>query len=240
MLQGEFYCNHANPLRAVEDVFMHNIPCLNIVHVSYSIFNSELKPNANKDPWRPIPPPESLVLVRIFTFSLLLILLFSSVQIRHLWRPLFRYSLHYSIIQRQVSKYASQQQDSQAEEVWGVAEEPKEGVEQPSVDGCPNSCKDLCRGKLKQGGGNTTPEGLVIYLGIVETCPLVVRSGTAPQSVQQESSLPCNVPSSYQQWLFGRHQGNLLLSIRAIENMVWQGLLHRQTLSSLHLPTHTQ
>lgn len=50
---------------------MHNRNHLNIVYISYRIystFNSELKPNANKDPWRPILPHENLVLLRIFTF----------------------------------------------------------------------------------------------------------------------------------------------------------------------------
>lgn len=45
------------------------------------------------------------------------------------------------------------------------------------------------------------PEALVIYLGIVETCPSVVRSGTAPQSLQQKPFLPCNLPCSRKQWI---------------------------------------
>lgn len=47
---------------------MHNKHFLNIVRISYSVLNNKLKANANKDPWRPTPPPESLVLICIFIF----------------------------------------------------------------------------------------------------------------------------------------------------------------------------
>lgn len=74
---------------------MHNINHLNIVYISYrihSIFHSELKPNANKDPWIPIPPHENLVLLYIFTFILdyFSVLSADKVPIKN---PI--YSLHY-------------------------------------------------------------------------------------------------------------------------------------------------
>lgn len=111
---------------------MHNIHCLNIVHISYGIFNSELQPNANKDPWRPIPPPESLVLVCIFTFISAYFSALSADKVPmetpvHIFTPLFS---NLEADPQKISKYINQQQDRQTEEVRGDAGEPKEGMEQ--------------------------------------------------------------------------------------------------------------
>lgn len=55
-----------------------------------------------------------------------------------------------------------------------------------------SSCENL---------STSSSEALVGYLGIVETWPSAVRSGTAPWSLQQEPSLPCSLLSSHQQWI---------------------------------------
>ena len=80
---------------------------------------------------------------------------------------------------------------------------------------------------------------------LVETCPSVVGSGTAPQSVQQEFSLPCNHLSSHWQWifLFVECTGDIRAScsLPSMQPRTWSDkvLCTGKPLPPLHLPTHT-